>query len=303
MRPAPEFPTSLRIWLPLLAAAVLLWGPRAAEFDRRLLASQSAQQQGQSLAEGTHLLELASWEPWRADLWQQIGMNALRGGDTKMAIRTLEKAAQLGRIENQGSLALGEAYWSQKEFEQALNAWDGLIETGQAPRTVYQRAIQFKREAARLEEAFQYSQAWKTAYPQDSQAAYTWDVLALATHQAVNAAMLNRAVELDPGLYGKVKPLIDALARVNSESAVEFRLLEAGQALGSTGEWDLALAAFSKAKEINPGYAEAWAYSGAALQQLHQDGWPDLQKALELKPDFGRDPGHGRRIFPADQRV
>lgn len=307
MRPAPEFPTSLRIWLPLLAAAVLLWGPRAVELDRRFLASQSAQQQDESLAEGMHLLELAGWEPWRADLWQQIGIKALRGGDNDLAIRTLEKAAQLGKIENQGSLALGEAYWSQKEFAQALNAWDGLIETGQAPQMVYQRVIQFKRDAGQFDEAFQYSQAWKTAYPQDSQAAYTWDVLALATNQTVNGSMLNRAVELDPGLYVKVKPLVDALARVNSDSLAEFRLLEAGQALGSTGEWDLALAAFSTAKGINPGYAEAWAYSGAARQQLHQDGWPDLQKALELKPDSAAIQAmagvYFRRISEFDQAV
>ena len=307
MRPTPEFPISLRIWLPLLAVLTLLWGPRSMDLDRQLAASQSALQQADPLSEARHLQVVVGWEPWREALWQQIGIAALRGGDNAHAIRALEKANQLQKIGNEGRLALGEADWSQNEFVKALDAWNPMIETGTAPKMIYQRAIQFKRDTGRLEQAFRYAEAWITADPQDSLAAYTWDILVLASNGTVNAAMLNRAVELDPSLSSKVKPLVEALARVNPASPDEFRLLESGQALGSIGEWDLALAAFSNAKEINPGYAEAWAYSGAARQQLHQDGWSDLQKALELKPDSAAIQAmsgiYFRRISEFDQAI
>jgi tetratricopeptide (TPR) repeat protein len=39
-----------------------------------------------------------------------------------------------------------------------------------------------------------------------------------------------------------------------------------------------------RAETLNPSYAEAWAFSSEARQQLKQDGLPDLEQALALSP-------------------
>ena len=58
-----------------------------------------------------------------------------------------------------------------------------------------------------------------------------------------------------------------------------------GQALASIGEWRLAREAFLQAVQLEPGYAEAWAYLGEAQAQNGEDGFPALKRALDLNPD------------------
>lgn len=284
MRPAADFPISLRIALPFLAAFALLGGPRLAALDGEMAAARLALHQAEPLAEARHLLTVVDWEPWRGGLWLQAGIEALRGGDSALAVQALENFAKFEPSNPQANLTLGEALWSQQKPDQALLVWDRLIETGQAPSSVFQRVVQWKRQAGWFSEAFQYAGSWVTAYPKNSQAAYTWDLLAAATQTQLSQTMIFRAAELDPGLTAKVKLFMDALGKSPNDAPPELRLLENGRVLGKLGEWDLALAAFLKAQEMNPGYAEAWAYSGLARQQLRQPGEPDILKAIELKP-------------------
>jgi tetratricopeptide (TPR) repeat protein len=58
--------------------------------------------------------------------------------------------------------------------------------------------------------------------------------------------------------------------------------LTIGRALGLVQEWDLSLAAFEKAIELDEENAEAWAWLGEAKQQLGQDGSVELDRALTL---------------------
>jgi Flp pilus assembly protein TadD len=58
-----------------------------------------------------------------------------------------------------------------------------------------------------------------------------------------------------------------------------------GRALASIGEWRLAREAFLKAIQLEPGYAEAWAFLGEAQSQSGEDGFPALRRALDLDPD------------------
>lgn len=64
-----------------------------------------------------------------------------------------------------------------------------------------------------------------------------------------------------------------------------YTLTASGRALAAIGEWELARQAFVKAIELDPDYAEAWAYWGEAQQHNGEDGLPALQRAQELDPD------------------
>lgn len=64
-----------------------------------------------------------------------------------------------------------------------------------------------------------------------------------------------------------------------------YLLTTSGQGLAAIGEWRLAQKAFLQAVELEPEYAEAWAYLGEAQQQNGEDGYPALQRALDLNPE------------------
>lgn len=58
-----------------------------------------------------------------------------------------------------------------------------------------------------------------------------------------------------------------------------------GQGLAAIGQWRAARGALLRAVELDPDYAEAWAYLGEAQYQNDEDALPALQRALELNPD------------------
>ncbi|MCL5428999.1 MAG: tetratricopeptide repeat protein [Chloroflexi bacterium] len=64
-----------------------------------------------------------------------------------------------------------------------------------------------------------------------------------------------------------------------------YLLTASGQALAAIGEWRLSRKALLQAVQVDPDYAEAWAYLGEAQQQNGEDGYPALQRALDLNPN------------------
>lgn len=86
--------------------------------------------------------------------------------------------------------------------------------------------------------------------------------------QAENARTVARAIQA-----GRV---------VDNEA---YLFTSTGQGLASISEWRAARGAFLKAVELNPNYAEAWAYLGESQYQTGDEALPALQHALELNPN------------------
>lgn len=285
MPPINEFPVRWRLLLPLLAAAALLLAPRAVSIVGDLDGSHLAGDLNQPQIAATRQISLAEWEPWRVLLWQQAGNLALRGGNLDLAISSLERADQIGQLNPAGRLALGEAYWTEQKKTQALQAWAPLLQQGKAPAEVFRRVIQYRRTSGQLENAVSLAQAWVQFDPANGEAAYILGLFSLPGSWEQSGAALAAAARLDPGWAARARILTQALQRSGADAPAEYRLVEIGRALGGLGEWDLALAAFEHAQKINPGYGEAWAFGSEAKLQLHQDGTPDLNRALALAPD------------------
>jgi tetratricopeptide (TPR) repeat protein len=285
MGSAREFPIRLRILLPLLVAFAFILAPRSAGIQTNLEANRQAGLAKRADMQAFHLLSLVRWEPWRTGLWQQSGLLALLGGSPDLAITSLESAQQLNAMDDSGRLALGEAFWAKSEQDQALATWEPLIANGKAPAEVFQRSIQSRRSIGNLEDALRLAAEWSRAEPGNGAAAWNLGLLSLPAHWEQAGAALEKASSLDPSFSVQVKVLTQAIGMAGTDVPAEYRQVEIGRALGSLGEWNLALVAFERAKTINPTYAEAWTFSSEAHRQLNQDGTADLKRALELAPD------------------
>jgi Flp pilus assembly protein TadD len=81
--------------------------------------------------------------------------------------------------------------------------------------------------------------------------------------------------------------LLAALKASSREPVPARAMLILGRALGLVEQWGLAAREFSRATEIRPQEAEAWAWLGEAKQHVGQDGLPDLDRALAADPRDG----------------
>jgi len=280
-----EFPVGLRVLLPLLAAGALLLTPRAGTLDAAFQGARLASELNLPKAAAVQRVDLAQWEPWRLELWQQAGQLALSGGEPELAIRSMEQARRLGGLDDAGRLSLGEAYWVSQNPGAALAVWEPLLDSGRAPQEIYQRVVQYQRDQGEWQGAARSAQDWWRAYPGSGLAAWIFGGLGLAQDLEPAGLALQLAGSLDLKRAAASRVLLNALQQLAQNAPGEYRAVQLGRALGNVGEWELAQTAFDRAKTLNPNYAEAWAFSSEAKQQLNQNGLPELERGLALGPD------------------
>ncbi|MBE0671919.1 MAG: tetratricopeptide repeat protein [Anaerolineales bacterium] len=216
--------------------------------------------------------------PWRSDLLEKAGIAAYASNDYSTAIAYLSKS--LPRTE-QGWLALGNSYLNMNETPSALQA--------------YQQGLRFY-DSASLYSGLAFIYRSQKDWPAERDAlqnqlrldisdAYTHYRLGLlltflAPEQALSELTL--ASSLDPETDSAVQTLIAALNLSATQPDASEQMLTIGRALGLVQEWELSLAAFEKAIELDGENAEAWAWLGEAKQQIGQDGSVELDRALTL---------------------
>jgi tetratricopeptide (TPR) repeat protein len=135
-----------------------------------------------------------------------------------------------------------------------------------------------------MQAASRAARAWTEADPADPQAHYYLG-LALALVDPPSAlSPLKTAQALSPA----PSPLADSLAQAIEDSLPSgdraYEFAQVGQALARAGRWDLAAAAFAQAVDLSPGYVEARAYLGLALDRTGADGQQELMRASQAAP-------------------
>src|SRR5512143_1642206 len=85
--------------------------------------------------------------PWRPELWEQAGREALLGGSPQEAIRSLERA---GHLSSSGWLALGRAYLQTGQLDPALEAYDSAL-AGGGSAEIYAGLAEIHRQRGDLE--------------------------------------------------------------------------------------------------------------------------------------------------------
>lgn len=267
--PLPLIVASLlfAVLMPILFTGYSLIDGAEAEFAEQNYA-RAAQQYHQAI----RLL------PWRNDLWQKAGVSAYASGDYFEAINFLNNAPDLSE---QGWIILGYSYANTDDLPSALQA--------------YQHGLQFYDSAylyAGLASVYREQKEWQAERDalknqlrldiSDAYAHYRLGLLLtlLEPEQALSELML--ATSLNPEVDSAMQTLRAALNLSATQPDASQQMLTIGRALGLVQEWDLSIAAFDKATQINPENAEAWAWLGEAKQQIGQDGSVDLDQALLL---------------------
>jgi tetratricopeptide (TPR) repeat protein len=216
--------------------------------------------------------------PWRKDLWEKAGIAASANGNPSEAIDFLNRASALSE---QGWAALGYSNFTTDNIPGAIKAYQQGLQIYDSPLLYRLLALAFRQQKdwAAEREALQNQLRLDK---KDAFAHYRLGLLLsiLTPEKALPDLML--ASSLDPEYDPAVQTLRAAL-NASSITPDRSKQMEAiGRGLGLVQEWDLSLAAFEKATELNPENAEAWAWFGEAQQQTGGDGRVELDRAVSI---------------------
>ena len=126
--------------------------------------------------------------------------------------------------------------------------------------------------------------------PSDVKLYYQVGLLYAITEPLKALPFLAQAVEIDPSNATNAQELYDKIRTANLFDQPAYTLLASGRQLADMGEWVYAAEAFKQATELDPGYADAWAFLGEAQQQISmqetgsssETGLTELEQALQL---------------------
>ncbi len=252
----------------------------------------------------------ANCMPWRLDLWESAGIQALQAGDPQSAVTFFERAqataAQFGHPTSQalslaGMMALGDAYQQTGNFPAALRQWKTVAALGGlAPEEAAANGLKIAQGYLALDNfpaAIGFYQYLADLQPGDAQTHFQLGLLLSTQDPESSLPVLEKAASLDAQLEPSVSSLRRAILSARFAENPAYTLLVTGRALANLDRWPLAVEAFHQATLARPDYAEAWAYWGEALQHpdgakdaaspappAKSDGLAELQKAVSLDP-------------------
>ena len=252
--------------------------------NRLLNKSQSAISSGNILTASIALAQAAQYSPNKFELLENAGILAFRAGDASGAKAYLTQVHGSQNLSPGGMALLGDINHQEGNTKQALEFWEAA-NAAQEDSETYIKLIQAYRQTGDWENAVQSQRNLVALHPNKPEFTYELGLMLAATEPEAALAYLSLAGELDVSIKNTVNALIRNLRSALNRGDPSYPFMIAGQEMAAMGKWDLALLAFSNAAELNPGYADAWAYLGEALQQSGQGGYDELEKAVKLDPD------------------
>jgi len=273
------------ILLPLILLVLLDAAPLPHAVRSGLLEGEQARAGGQFSLAVFHFRQVMEQQPWRNDLWEDLGRMEWALGQKEQALQDLEHARGAGMLSVAGRYLLAQGLEDSEQKEAAIHIWEDLAATGAGSEQVYRHLSALYREFGRVEEATKATRAWLELGQENPEGIYQLGLLLSLSDLEEAVAQMEVAASLDPAYIRASEAFKRAsgLALLSDDAAYRNTLV--GRELGALGAWDLAERALLQATVDNPNYAEGWAFLGEAQGQLGKDGLAALQRAEQINPD------------------
>ncbi len=289
-----EYPRSfyLRILLVSLLIALLGLSPLPHAANTLLANAHQAIEQADWLSASEYLAKAGVITPWRYDLNLQAGRYAIDAGNAQAAITYFERPLTVNQLTTPDLLLLGDAYYQTGDPYRAEAIWIRVNQLGDSPQA-YGRLANLYLQRHDYPSAIDALEKLIYLNPSETSLYYKIGTLYAVTEPMNALPFLVQAAEVDPGRASLAKDLYAKIRTANLFDEPAYTLLISGRQLANFGEWGLASVAFQHAIDLQPGYADAWAFLGEARQQVllqnggasGEAGLPELERSMQLDPN------------------
>ncbi len=267
------------ILLPLGFTATIPLSPLAVDYVTASRKAREAFLNGERNTEIENIQVILEYSPWRGEVWQRSGRLYMDQGEDQEAIGSFEQAQSLRQLDAQGKVWLADALLGLNQKEKAKQILRGMGEEGDV--FILMQIASLQRQ---LNDTFGALSTLLHAYslnPQNSEINYQLG-LQLAAQEPDSAVSYLQAARSISQYQAGAETLMNVLDQTVEIAGSAERFIYIGQILAKMEEWDVAARAFQQAVDINPENADAQALLGEAQQQMGEDGYPSLKKAMNL---------------------
>jgi tetratricopeptide (TPR) repeat protein len=279
----------IRIVLVSILIALLGLGPVPHALSTLLKNAHLAVESGEWSSAATRLANAANYYPWRVELNIDAAHAAFEAGDPKAAIEYLERPGTFSSLTTDDLLLLGDAYYQSGNTAKAEATWRSAADLGNSVQAI-QRLADLSLEQKDYASAANLMQTMLSLNPAEVSLYYQVGLLYASSNPLKALTFLAQAADIDPSNASNAQELYDIIRTANLFDKPAYTQLASGRRLAEMGEWAMASEAFKHATELDPGYADAWAFLGEAQQQLNiqevgsssEAGLTELEHAVQL---------------------
>jgi tetratricopeptide (TPR) repeat protein len=277
----------------LVAMVVVFLGltPWPQSASRDLVRASHSLAGGDLLSASQSLASAGKFFPWRYELNIQAGRLAIQAEEPHAAIQYFERPGTLSHLSYEDKILLGDAYYQAGELVVAEALWTHLSDSNPTSQ-VYERLANLFLERGDYTATAEALERLLTLTPSDIWLYYQVGSLYAATEPLRALPFLAQAAEIDPENAANARELHDRIRTASLFDDPAYSLVIAGRQVASSGDWQLAVAAFQNATRQRPDYADAWAFLGEARGHLavaetgsvSVAGFFELNRAIQLDP-------------------
>jgi tetratricopeptide (TPR) repeat protein len=245
---------------------------------------QSALDAGEKLAAASNLAFMAKYSSNTIELLEKAGLLAMEAGDNASAKIYLQQVREHQSLTSTGFDILGDIAFEEGNISDAIKLWNEAI-TIKESKDIYKKLVAAHRQSGNLLSAIQAQRNLVVLEPNNLENNYQLGLMLAVTEPETALAYLTIVGDSDLPVYASINSFVRDLRSALNRGDPAYPFMIAGQEMAAIGEWELALIAFKRATEINPAYADAWAYLGESIQQTGGDGKRELENALKIDPE------------------
>jgi tetratricopeptide (TPR) repeat protein len=246
--------------------------------------SEYAIDSGDILTASLSYAQAADYSPEKYQLLENAGILAMKAGNPAIAKSYLMQVYNASNISASGLEILGNIAQLEEDVSSSITFWEAAIAV-QDNEQILIKLIHAYRHIGDWENVLEYQRELIALNPSNAEYNYQLGLILAVIDPQAAIAYLSLASELDESIKTFTNSFVRNLRSALNRDDPSYPFMIAGQELASIGEWELALVAFTNARDLNPDYADAWAYLGESLQKTGKDGYKELQNALRLDPE------------------
>jgi hypothetical protein len=206
----------VKLCLPILILVLVNLSPMPQAVSDAWRDVRAARRVGAAADVARGLRIILAHQPWRTDLWEELGRQELAAGRVEEAVQALSQGLITGDLSADARLLLGELYEQQGQEGAAEAYWrtllDNLAPTDEALRTsAHERLVSLLRERGDLEGSLAALYDWAAAETQNAQAVYLLGLHLAALRPGEALPPLLQASRLDSAYTPAVHTLRTAL--------------------------------------------------------------------------------------------